>query len=170
MRNIGCTHYTIIHECVHWDKHYKFFELQKLINPELTSISCKVVDQYKKGKDELSNELEWMEWQSSAIAPKILIPARTGRMKLNEILISLTHAFPNTRRAEIMQLAISEFANFFQVSTMPQKSGQSNWGSYRPPVYSIMWMVTTTLRFLSRRVLLKRIKHSSKKCGNADGR
>ena len=37
MRNIGCTHNTIIHECIHWDKHYKFFELQKLINPELTS-------------------------------------------------------------------------------------------------------------------------------------
>ncbi|WET88664.1 helix-turn-helix transcriptional regulator [Ligilactobacillus murinus] len=121
MRNIGCTHNTIIHECVHWDKHYKFFELQKLINPELTSISCKVVEQYKKGKDELSNELEWMEWQASAIAPKILIPARTGRMKLNEILISLTHAFPTTRRAEIMQLAISEFADFFKVSTMAAK-------------------------------------------------
>lgn len=85
MRNIGCTNNTIIHECVHWDKHYKFFELQKLINPELTSISCKVVEQYKKGKDDLSNELEWMEWQASAIAPKILIPACTGRMKLNEI-------------------------------------------------------------------------------------
>lgn len=121
MRNIGCTNNTIIHECVHWDKHYKFFELQKLINPELTSISCKVVEQYKKGKDELSNELEWMEWQASAIAPKILIPARTGRMKLNEILISLTHAFPTTRRAEIMQLAISEFADFFKVSTMAAK-------------------------------------------------
>lgn len=121
MRNIGSKNNTIIHECVHWDKHYKFFELQKLINPELTSISCKVVEQYKKGKDELSNELEWMEWQASAIAPKILIPARTGRIKLNAILNNLTRAFPTTRRAEIMQLAISEFADFFQVSTTAAK-------------------------------------------------
>lgn len=48
MRNIGSVNNTIIHECVHWDKHYKFFELQKLINPELTSISCAVVEEYKK--------------------------------------------------------------------------------------------------------------------------
>ncbi len=60
MRNIGCTHNTIIHECVHWDKHYKFFELQKLINPELTSISCKVVEQYKKGKDDC--QTSWSGW------------------------------------------------------------------------------------------------------------
>ena len=67
---------TIIHECVHWDKHYKFFELQKLINPELTSISCAVVEEYKKGAGGLSEDLAWMEWQANAIAPKILIPAK----------------------------------------------------------------------------------------------
>lgn len=56
MRNIGSENNTIIHECVHWDKHYKFFELQKLINPKLTSISCAVVEDYKKGSDGLSEE------------------------------------------------------------------------------------------------------------------
>ncbi|WP_233106295.1 restriction endonuclease subunit S [[Clostridium] innocuum] len=121
MRNIGSMNNTIIHECVHWDKHYKFFELQKLINPELASISCKVVEQYKKSKDELSSELEWMEWQASAIAPKILIPARTGRIKLNEILNHLTRTLKTTRRASNMELAISEFADFFKVSTTAAK-------------------------------------------------
>ena len=33
MRNIGSNNNTIIHECVHWDKHHKFFELQQLLNP-----------------------------------------------------------------------------------------------------------------------------------------
>ncbi|MDO5443373.1 MAG: hypothetical protein Q4G10_06845, partial [Bacteroidia bacterium] len=41
MRNIGSVNNTIIHECVHWDKHYKFFELQKLLNPEIQAISCR---------------------------------------------------------------------------------------------------------------------------------
>lgn len=122
MRNIGSVNNTIIHECVHWDKHYKFFELQKLINPELTSISCAVVEEYKKGAGGLTEELAWMEWQANAIAPKILIPAKTGRAKLNEILNTLTRAFSSSSsRAAIMELAISEFADFFKVSTMAAK-------------------------------------------------
>lgn len=120
MRNIGSVNNTIIHECVHWDKHYKFFELQKLINPELTSISCAVVEEYKKDSGGLSEELAWMEWQANAIAPKILIPAKTGRAKLNEILNRLTRA-SSISRAYIMELAISEFADFFKVSTMAAK-------------------------------------------------
>ena len=32
IRNIGSVNNTIIYECVHWDKHYKFFELQE--NPQ----------------------------------------------------------------------------------------------------------------------------------------
>lgn len=121
MRNIGSVNNTIIHECVHWDKHYKFFELQKLINPELTSISCAVVEEYKKGAGGLSEDLAWMEWQANAIAPKILIPAKTGRAKLSELLYTLSRAFPSDSKASIMQLAISEFADFFKVSTMAAK-------------------------------------------------
>lgn len=121
MRNIGSVNNTIIHECVHWDKHYKFFELQKLINPQLTSISCAVVEEYKKDSDKLEEELKWMEWQANAIAPKILIPARTGRAKLNDILNHLTRSLTSTSRAYIMELAISEFADFFKVSTMAAK-------------------------------------------------
>lgn len=122
MRNVGSVNNTIIHECVHWDKHYKFFELQKLINPELTSISCAVVEEYKKGSGGLSEELAWMEWQANAIAPKILIPAKTGRAKLNIILNTLTRAFSSSSsKASIMELAISEFADFFNVSTMAAK-------------------------------------------------
>lgn len=120
MRNIGSVNNTIIHECVHWDKHYKFFELQKLINPELTSISCAVVEDYKSDFGGLAEELAWMEWQANAIAPKILIPAKTGRTKLNEILnrLSCGSSFSNAR---IMELAISEFADFFGVSKMAAK-------------------------------------------------
>lgn len=121
MRNVGSVNNTIIHECVHWDKHYKFFELQKLINPELTSISCAVVDEHKKGTGSLSEELAWMEWQSNAIAPKILIPAKTGRAKLKEILNTIIYNFTVNSKALIMELAIKEFATFFKVSTMAAK-------------------------------------------------
>lgn len=93
MRNIGSTNNTVIHECVHWDKHYKFFELQKLLNPDIQAISCAVVEDYKKKSNELADELSWMEWQANALAPKILIPAKTGKAKLSEILNRLHRAY-----------------------------------------------------------------------------
>jgi len=146
MYGIGSENNTIIHECVHWDKHYKFFELQKILNPELNSISCAVVDGYKKEAEKLENELSWMEWQANALAPRILIPEKTGRTKLNEILGNLARSFTSTRQAEIMQYAISEFANFFNVSTtaakiraielgFEQAAGVFNYvdGKYYPP-------------------------------------
>ena len=44
LRNVGCVNNTIIHECVHWDKHKKAFELQKLCNESLCTIRCRVVE------------------------------------------------------------------------------------------------------------------------------
>lgn len=122
MRNIGSTNNTVIHECVHWDKHYKFFELQKLLNPEIQAISCAVVEDYKKKSNELEDELSWMEWQANALAPKILIPAKTGKAKLSEILNRLHRAYRGRLRdGYVMELAISEFADFFKVSTTAAK-------------------------------------------------
>lgn len=122
MRNIGSVNNTVIHECVHWDKHYKFFELQKLLNPELQSISCAVVEEYKKKPNQLEDELSWMEWQANALAPKILIPAKTGKAKFSEILNRLRSLYRGRLRdGYVMELAISEFADFFKVSTTAAK-------------------------------------------------
>lgn len=122
MRNIGSVNNTVIHECVHWDKHYKFFELQKLLNPDIQAISCAVVEEYKKKPNQLEDELSWMEWQANALTPKILIPAKTGKSKLSEILNRLRSSFhDHLRNGYIMELAISEFADFFKVSTTAAK-------------------------------------------------
>ena len=122
MRNIGSNNNTIIHECVHWDKHHKFFELQQLLNPGISTITCAVVEEYDKRDDgSLASELDWMEWQANALAPRILMPASTTKQKLTAILRALHQAFPDTRDTEIMQLAISQLADFFQVSTVAAK-------------------------------------------------
>lgn len=122
MRNIGSRNNTIIHECVHWDKHSKFFELQKLLNPEHQAISCAVVEDYRKNPNQLEDELSWMEWQANAIAPRILIPEKAGKAKLSSILTKLRRGFgKGLREGYIMELAISEFADFFKVSTTAAK-------------------------------------------------
>ena len=122
MRNIGSRNNTIIHECVHWDKHCKFFELQKLLNPEHQAISCAVVAEYRKKPNQLEDELSWMEWQANAIAPRILIPTKTGKSKLGSIINKLRREFgKGLSEGYIMELAISEFADFFKVSTTAAK-------------------------------------------------
>lgn len=121
MRNIGSVNNTVIHECVHWDKHHNFFELQKILNPDSKAISCAVVEDYKKGKNNYENALSWMEWQANSLAPRILIPVNTGRQKLKEILADLHRTLPGIRNAEIMEIAIHEFADFFNVSVMAAK-------------------------------------------------
>lgn len=121
MRNIGSARNTIIHECVHWNMHYKFFELQKLLNPEISSIACAVVEKYEKPKDALSEEYSWMEWQANALAPKILIPAKPGRTKFIEIYNALSQSMPDTPNAELMEYTVKQFAEFFDVSEVAAK-------------------------------------------------
>ena len=121
MRNIGSVNNTIIHECVHWEKHLKFFELQKILNPDFSSISCAVIENHKKGSTDISEELSWMEWQANAIAPKILIPAKIGHKKFLEILNGLNQVFVHLRSASVMELAVTEFADFFKVSITAAK-------------------------------------------------
>lgn len=40
LRNLGSVNNTIIHECVHWEKHRKAFELERLYNKDATFIRC----------------------------------------------------------------------------------------------------------------------------------
>lgn len=92
------------------------------MNPDIQAISCAVVEDYKKKSNELEDELSWMEWQANALAPKILIPAKTGKEKLSEILNRLHRAYcGRLRDGYVMELAISEFADFFKVSTIAAK-------------------------------------------------
>lgn len=121
MRNIGSENNTIIHECVHWEKHAKFFELQKLLNPNLKCVSCESVEKINKHDEGMESELAWMEWQANALAPKILIPEKMGRKKLQDIINQLNKSRIELRNAEIMKLAIEDFADFFHVSVLAGK-------------------------------------------------
>lgn len=121
LRNVGSENNTVIHECVHWDRHDKFFEMQKLLNDNLSSITCKVVDNQPQKSNGLENALQWVEWQANVLAPRILMPASTTKQKLNEILKRLRYRLVEELDSEIMELAIKELADFFQVSILAAK-------------------------------------------------
>ena len=121
MRNVGSKNNTVIHEAVHWDRHSDFFELQKLLNDDISHIKCEVVESYDGKTDGIDNALKWMEWQANALAPHILMPAETTKVKFKEILAETRRTYPRERDAVIVEFAITSLANFFDVSVISAK-------------------------------------------------
>ncbi|MCM1508467.1 MAG: helix-turn-helix transcriptional regulator [Ruminococcus flavefaciens] len=121
MRNVGSANNTIIHECVHWKRHRMFFELKRLLHQEYRFISCESVETY--GIDKMrSTPLDWIEWQANTLAPRILMPASTTKNYIFDRLQYYRQTMhPDTRDAEIMELAIRDTADFFQVSLVSAK-------------------------------------------------
>lgn len=115
MRVIGSFNNTIVHECVHWGLHRRFFELEKLYEPEAKAIVCHVYEGTKPEKDR--SPYEWMEWQASHLAPRILMPAKQTRAKVEELLKAFGHLSPQ----ECMAAAVSGIADFFAVSKQSAK-------------------------------------------------
>lgn len=121
MRNVGSRNNTIVHECVHWDRHSKFFELQKLLNDEVSHISCEVVEHYNVKTDGIDDALKWMEWQANALAPHILMPSEMTKVKFKEILSDTKSMYPSERPAVIAEFAVQSLADFFDVSVVSAK-------------------------------------------------
>lgn len=121
MRNIGSRNNTVVHECVHWDRHYKFFELQKLLNSDFGTITCEVIEHKGQNDTGIEGALQWIEWQANALTPRILLPVITTRQKLKEILLRLHVENPEKTESDIMEEAIQELADFFAVSKFAAK-------------------------------------------------
>lgn len=119
MRNVGCVNNTIVHECVHWDRHSLFFELEKIFNPTAKVITCKVKEGKKTGNN--GSPYDWMEWQANHLAPRILMPAKTTKEKIEELIGKNRKLLPNGTTADILESVIFELSGFFGVSIISAK-------------------------------------------------
>lgn len=119
MRNLGSVNNTIVHECVHWDRHKLFFELEKVFNTTVKVITCQV----KEGKRTENNgsPYEWMEWQANHLAPRILMPAKTTKQKVEELIDKNKKILPGANRADIIESVIFELSEYFGVSRISAK-------------------------------------------------
>lgn len=115
LKSIGDERNTIIHECLHWEYHKNFFELQHLLNPDFVSFSCEIIDKYIKTKS-LSEEFEWMEWQANQITPRILMPSKMVLIKYQEIRNKVIENNPNIKNSKLCEIVLKEIANFFNVN------------------------------------------------------
>lgn len=147
MRNVGTANNTIIHECVHWDRHRKAFELQRLLTGNCNHISCEIVDTYEGIPDD-APALKWMEWQANQLAPRILMPAKMTERIYSSALRDIHTSKPLTRFAEVMEEAVGYTAQYFGVSFIAAKlrlmdlgydvvqgTYVYNDGKYMPPFY-----------------------------------
>lgn len=119
-RNEGSLANGIIHECVHADLHSSFFELQKILNPDIKAIEC-MIDDHLAEESELSKAYGHMERHANAIAPRVLMPARMTRKKIEELLIEYHIGNPHMTETKITSTVIDELASFFHVSKQAAK-------------------------------------------------
>ena len=118
LRNLGSVNNTIIHECVHWDKHRKAFELERLYNENATQIKCQVVGGIKgNGRD----ATDWMEWQANALAPRIQMPLSTFKTKAFEFIKRFRAEMGTSELIDVMEPVIDALAIFFCVSRISAK-------------------------------------------------
>ncbi len=114
----GVYNNTLIHECVHWWLHRKYFELQKILNPDVfeSYISCNVFDSNIQKSAIKKNAKKWMEWQANNIAPHILVPTRTARDYIYEQYELIQKEYKNYSKAEIVKKVIEAVADHYGVS------------------------------------------------------
>jgi len=114
LRNLGSVNNTIIHECVHWDKHRKTFELERLFNENATQIKCEVVGGVRD--NQTRTEAEWMEWHANTLTPRIQMPAEQTKAKAAEIIKKHKAQYLKCELIDIIEPVIDELALFFGVS------------------------------------------------------
>lgn len=119
---------TIAHECVHYALHRKVFEFARLCNEDLASIQCGVVGQ--GANIATTAETEWMEWHATSIAPRIIMPLKTFRLKAEEFIANHLSVSKNSDPLEVMEVVIDELAEYFAVSRASAKNRMVETGFY----------------------------------------
>lgn len=119
LRSLGSYNNTIIHECVHWAKHRKVFELEKLYNDNASCISCEVVGGAASSASKQATEM--MERQANQLAPRIQMPAEPFRAKVNEYITKFMRETNARHEVDVMEMVITELETVFGVSKQAAK-------------------------------------------------
>lgn len=118
LRNLGAVNNTIVHECVHWDKHRKAFALERLYNSSADKIKCQVVGGIK---DSDKSSTDWMEWHANSLAPRIQMPLSSFKTKAFQVIKQFKRELGTSEIIDVIQPAIEELSVFFCVSRLAAK-------------------------------------------------
>lgn len=121
-RTLGTVNYTIAHECFHWYRHQPYHALMKMLgaNDELgKNIRCSIKTNAKD--TEKWKAVDWMEWQANGVAPYILMPSATAKLKVEELIGKYHIAFDGSDGLQIEEL-ITELSDFYGLSKQAVKA------------------------------------------------
>lgn len=119
-RSVGTKRTTLAHECFHWYRHQPYHVLMKMIgaNDNLgRAIQCQIAA--NTTDSDKWRAVDWMEWQAKGVAPRILMPAKTTRMKADQLLTANGGADDASIAA--YEDVIDELAELFDVSRQAAK-------------------------------------------------
>lgn len=119
LRNLGSVNNTIIHECVHWVKHRKVFELERLYNTSASHISCEVTGGAISTLSKKSTE--WMEKQANQLTPRIQMPAEPFKIKAKQYIAQFMRESNARHTVEVMEKVITALEVSFGVSRQAAK-------------------------------------------------
>lgn len=119
LRNIGSVNNTIIHECVHWEKHRKAFKLEQLFNDSLSCISCQVAGGIESSI--VKKSTEFIEKQANQITPRIQMPKASFVAKAKEYIAKFMRELNVTHEIDVMEQVIEQLAIDYVVSRQSVK-------------------------------------------------
>lgn len=114
-RNLGCVKNTIAHEVYHWYKHRMYAAIKHILyGKDYVACRCPSNMVYPKEKDPWTDE-QRMEWQANSMAPRILMPYKAFRMKVDELYKK--YDFENTLfKDATLNLIAEDLSKFYGVS------------------------------------------------------
>jgi len=119
LRTLGSWHNTVIHECVHWKRHKKVFDLEKLCDGSADRILCRVAE--GTADEQGRSDTGWMEWHANSIAPRVLMPRKMFK-HMADVFIAKHQEKKRTKKiAAVIPAVIDELAEFFGVSVQAAK-------------------------------------------------
>ncbi|MDD2259434.1 MAG: ImmA/IrrE family metallo-endopeptidase [Acholeplasmataceae bacterium] len=121
LRSFGSYNNTIIHECVHIEYHSKYFQVKKILDPADNSIVSILGSGSRNLTTDEMKAHALMEWQASALAPRILMPKNTTKIMYEQFLNEEKFFNPDKSTLERLESVINKLAEFFKVSKQAVK-------------------------------------------------
>jgi hypothetical protein len=105
-RNLGCVNNTIAHEAFHWHRHRVYAAMRGILNGEkVIAQRCpsKSSKPYDSDEEAIWTDEDRMEWQANHVAPRILMPIQTYKLKIAELYAKYGYYDNVTDRAMILE-------------------------------------------------------------------
>lgn len=112
---IGAFNNTIVHECVHWDRHKKAVALARMYKREITHIGCKIVG------GSVEKKFDFIEWQANNLAPRIQLPATMVKKYVDSSISRIRKETGLYDYVDIIEILIKDVATHFAVSQTAAK-------------------------------------------------